>query len=956
LWCELLHPDRRDAAFDKLRRDMQDPRLALRKLQFAFAFDKTFDRTPIAMYLETRDQFGGLDAEELSAAFILHLHSDDSRAFANFIVKQRTALAASFDPLGIAVSEIQALAQAKDATAARIVFQQHRGQLDDELAIALEGEIAKAEGADPIAESKRVYETTRSVEALRVLVGVLLKQNDYPALGNYAEILYRETEDPIHAALAAKAFANSGDDAGFLRLIEPCSAEVRDPELIRHHAWILFQRGRLKEAAHLAEELRKTNSSDLGLEIAIALQTGAWDSLAIPLNDYHREPEKHGGPALIRAAHLAQASAQGQLVALMDSAIRLGGDDPDVLVGAYSLVLEHGLEDKKPEATEWFRRALDLSGDDGPVKAFKLKDLFAHQLEWQEHSRQISEAVVSGKLPLAFAASALNTTFVDIILGGFVRNRAIDDPRRRAALPLFNGQRNASTFANAARIALDVSTLIVTGWLGILQKTIDSYSEIVIAAGALHELFDGCARIRRVQKSRVDRAQKLQAAIVRGQFKVLPANSERDARESDIGTELATLLAAARRAKGVVIRPPPVMRLDGRYETEVDMTADAEYLTDMRSVLNALTNAGAIDEATESTARSFFDLQDRGWPTPAKIAPETPLFVDWLALTHLQTVGLLDVFFRTFRDVHVTGELKEEADSINESEQQAQEILDTVDTIRNVVHKAYLSGKLVFGPHRTPTASESERDRITLSTLNLVADLLKSDMMIVDDRSANKDIAATDNHGHRAGLGTSLDLIEDLAGRGVISSAERRALRHRLRAGGALLVPVETEEVLLASLRSGQSESAELRAIRETIGIARIAGIPQFPTEIRWFTSTTMAIQHALIQLWGREPDHKKAGQMSEVLLDMRPKPEDWVSCWDGAPPPEWCDAVRRVMAAGLCLPFEIDAPEATRAYHSWLEPRVIEPLRAKSPGTYQAVIDYIRGIVVDSSGGGRGG
>jgi hypothetical protein len=36
----------------------------------------------------------------------------------------------------------------------------------------------------------------------------------------------------------------------------------------------------------------------------------------------------------------------------MDAAIRLGGDDPDVLIGAYSLVLEQGLEDKKPEAVE----------------------------------------------------------------------------------------------------------------------------------------------------------------------------------------------------------------------------------------------------------------------------------------------------------------------------------------------------------------------------------------------------------------------------------------------------------------------------------------------------------------------------------------------------------------------------------------------------------------------------
>jgi hypothetical protein len=64
-----------------------------------------------------------------------------------------------------------------------------------------------------------------------------------------------------------------------------------DPELTRRHAWILFHRGRLKEAGRLAEELRKSQSSDLNLEIAIAVQSGAWESLAIPLNDHLNQPE-----------------------------------------------------------------------------------------------------------------------------------------------------------------------------------------------------------------------------------------------------------------------------------------------------------------------------------------------------------------------------------------------------------------------------------------------------------------------------------------------------------------------------------------------------------------------------------------------------------------------------------------------------------------------------------------
>jgi hypothetical protein len=436
---------------------------------------------------------------------------------------------------------------------------------------------------------------------------------------------------------------------------------------------------------------------------------------------------------------------------------------------------------------------------------------------------------------------------------------------------------------------------------------------------------------------------------------VLPAGSERDVRERDIGSELATLLAAARRLNGVVVRPPPVTRLDGRYDTEVDMAADAEHLADMHSLLAGLVEAGALNEATEATARTFFNMQDRGWPSPAPLRSDMPIFVDWLALTHLQTVGLFEVFLRTFRDVYVTDELKEDTASLGDFEEQTRDILATIDSIRGIVNRAYVSGKLLFGPYRKASDNEAEGNAAKSSTINLVTDLLNADMVIVDDRSLNKTIVATDNHGHRTRLGTSLDLIEDLTARAILSSTERRTLRHRLRAGGAVLVPLQAEEVLMAALRSGQSESAELRAIRESIGLTRIAEVPRFPAEIRWFASTSLAIQHALIQLWGREPDQTKAARMADWLLDLRPEPEDWVRRWEGTPPPEWCRAVQRVMTGGLCLPFEIESSEATAAYSDWLESRVFGPLRAKAPQTYQAVVEYIRGVILNSPGNGNG-
>jgi len=189
------------------------------------------------------------------------------------------------------------------------------------------------------------------------------------------------------------------------------------------------------------------------------------------------------------------------------------------------MVLEEGLEDKKPEAAAWFRHALDVSGDDGPIKHFELKELLSEQLNWSKRTRRINDAIVKGDLPLAFAVQGLRTTAVDVVLGNLVRNGALTDPRKRLAVPLFSGRRTPSPFGGASRIALDVSTLMVAGYLGLLPRILEAYTEIVIPAGALHELFEGRTHLRQFQKSRIKRAKQVQHAIACGRLKVLPPST-----------------------------------------------------------------------------------------------------------------------------------------------------------------------------------------------------------------------------------------------------------------------------------------------------------------------------------------------------------------------------------------------------------------------------------------------
>lgn len=951
-WCGLLHPGRKQAALARLRKDMAElKKSALPHVQFALAFDPEFDPTPLSSLLEKREALGGLDDDELRAALVLRLHGDDPHAVADFIGKHRSRLETSVSPVAIRSIEIQALAKAKEATSAKLLLDEHKDLFPSELTALLEAEIAKAEGSDPVAEYKRVYEETKSVEALRALVSALAAKNDRLAIARYGEELYGLTGDPSYIAMAARALAHLGDDENFLRVIQDHpSIEQLDPFLARHHAWVLFRLGRLKQAKQFAEHLRGSGPEvrDLDLEIAIAVESGEWENLGATLTAYLDVAVDPSGRALIRAAHLAQASGQGPTMALMEAALQKSPDDPNVLLGAYMLLVEEGLEEEKPAAAAWFNRALDLSGPDGPIRRFEIKEILSWQTEWNERTRKINEAIIRGDMPLLVAAPGLRTTLADIVLRNFARNSTLADPRRRTAIPLFNGRRAPAKPVGVQRIALDLSALMTMGWLGFLPKVIASYPEVLIPAGALCELFEGRRRIRELQKSRLIKAKQLRDAIAQHRLKVKSPAGIRDNLDKDVGTELATLIRAAEADDGIVVRPAPVHRA-GAMDEDADVSAHETRLADMHSLLAVLVDQGAVDQTTEETARRYFGVQDKGWPTPAVPAIDRALFLDGLSVVYLQSVGLLEAVLDTFPSVHIDASTEEEASSLFEHEQQTNEVLRIIDEIRDAVRKGAEVGKVVFGP-RTSCA-EDEEGRPESSSIHLLADLAGAEVVVFDDRTLNKEPFAVDHKNHRARVVTSLNVIEYLLSRGVVREGERRAFHHRLRLAGVVLMPVDAEEITAAALRNRQNESPEFRAIRESIGLARIANVPRFPAEIDWFVSMSMAVNAAIIAVWRREPDLARATMLADAILDLRPSPEDWIVGWGDHPPADWIEAVTRAMTARLAFPVEIETKNIVNAYNEWLERKVLAPMRSTSPLRYQAIVNQLRSFVASDSG-----
>lgn len=945
LWCELIHPSRRPAAQARLREEIKDLRVAATRVELIYIADIDFDRSELEAYLQRRDTRGGWSDGELRAAISLCLNNNDPSRLAAIIAGKRAQADAVFGVTGIRMLEIQALAKRGDATSARIVFNDNRSLFGKEEAAILETEIAKAEGADPVAAHLALYEDNKTPETLRALVGQLHAKDDHIGVARYAEILFNETGALDALVLAAEANIQAGRGEELVRLVEANPA-LRETTvgILRHYGWQLYQNGRLKNAEQVAGELQQKSPDrrDLNLEIAIALESGEWEDLAGPLAAFLDTNGNFDGLALIRAAHLSHASGQGSLMDLVAAALNKSPEDANVLLGAYSIYIEEGLEEYRSEPHLWFRKALALSGPDGPIQSVELKELLEKQTEWNDHVRDVTKGMMRGDLPFVVAGPGLRTTVVDMILRNLVRNSAITDGRQRVAIPLFSGRRLPEQIPGMRRVALDISSVLVLGWLGILPTVLDECSEIVLPGGLLTELFESRRKIRITQKSRLQKATEIRAAIADRHLTVLRAPTLlRDNFAREIGDELAALLRAAESDGGLVLRPAPVHRLGMQEQRDADMTAHQSHLCDMHSLLRVLTDHNIIDEAAQQSAQRYFELQDKGWPASATPDPAKTLFVDGLSLVYLQYTGLLQAFFRTFKDVRIHNSTADEANVLIDHERHAQEVLRVIEDIRQTLRRVNAGSKITFGPRRAPKETREFGD--TESTVNIIANLASADTVVIDDRALNKEPFVADESGSRARMVTTLDIIETLEANGKLSAEQRRLLRYRLRAAGALLVPVDEIEVVVAARKNRKAEAPEFQTIHQSLSLARLAEMPQFPSEMRWFMSYSQAPRAALGPIWNEEPDATRARSLSEAVLSLKPDPEDWVDLWGEALPPGWVFGVRRAFIAGFALPTEISDQTKIEPFQAWLEESVLSKLRADAPETYQGIVEYLR-------------
>ena len=946
---------------EELRESMRDPDQSLRRLFFALPFGLKMDLATVEKEIDRRVALSGRGTvDEAFARFALAFTQGNPKGTAEYIARHRDQLYEHLQKSGIQTIEIEMLARAGQLDTAK-------ERLAEALADGLGGNeqqhlsriIAEAEGADPAAERKRQYEKTGRLNDLVNLVVLLQEQEFWQELLPFAERLFGITHALEDAFRVAKVLNETEQYDKLLQFLQQNSALVEQAaELKTMLAWSFYRHGRFDEAYSLLRELAATrdDANDRALRVNLAIASGKWDELVQHSMSEWNKRDDRTAAELLMAAHIAQAVGGPHAKELALAAAEKAPADVDILMGAYMQATRAGWE-REGVAGGWLQRTAALSGEDGPLQSMTMKELFDRKPEWDRRATSVWELLNEGKVPMFGAAHLLHRSLIDFTLLQPLANLLESDVRRRGIVYAFSGARPAAIPPGVTTVALDLTAIFTLALLGLLPAAIGAYERVAIPHSTLGWLFQERQRATFHQPSRIKEAHDLKRLVAEGSLKVLPSQPLSDlSLAKEAGLELAFLLSAAAKAKAsdgiarYVVRSAPVHRVGSLMEEEADLSAHSEYLCSCELLVEKLRAKGVLTFEEEQRALAFLKLHERRWASEPKIADGAEIYLDNLATTYLQTVGVLAKLKAAGLVAYITEDEDNNANRLITYENLSDQQLGLIELIRKTLSDGLASGRTraVKSP---PIGDEKILGSHPTFTVLGIEDAV--DAVVIDDRFVNQH-AFMEANNRRTPILSTLDLLEDLAGKGAISEQNVHAHRTFLRRAGFQFIPITEEELLhhLADAPLNDSEiveTAELRAIRELLLMARMRKILQIPAETAWLHKSMRSVIQTIRGLWKQGADLDEAAVRAEWLLgllDVR----GWAPSAGPGNERNFALFAHAAHIQSLMSPPD-DVPDNIRdAYYDWINRRLLQGLRDSEPEAFGWIVDRARELIVHAA------
>lgn len=959
LWLGLRDPIEHASAFVTLRDSMRDPAQSLRRLNLALQFGIKLDLKAIEARIDQSVALSGKGTgDEALARFSLAFAQGSYKDAADYIDKHRAQFYEHFPKALIQGIEIETLARAGLISSAteKLDAAVNEG-LPNREQEALRHIIAEASGADPIAERRALYEATLDLPALANLVDALEQAGLWQDLLPYAEKLLEKTrsvEECERVAHCLDVLSRYGDLLDFMS---------RNTELVDQSenlkvlwAWTLYREGRFDEARQALKKLpadsRNPNVKLLRVNMAVA--SGAWDELIEFTNEVWANRDKCSAADLLYAAQLSIAVNGPHSRELVIAATEKEPDRAEILAGAYFQAANAGWEQNQAVA-EWIGRAAQLSGDNGPLKSISLNELIEQKPEWDKQALSLSDQLRAGKIPAFAAAQLLNRSLLEFYLLPSLSNPTEIDVRKRRAIFAYSGARPPQAIAGFKKIALDSAAIITLAHLELLETVIARF-EVIIPHSTLGWLFQEKQKATFHQPSRIKDAGLLKQLLANGTLSVLSSEEARDDKlVREVGPDLAALLASAKSAstaetKTLVIRSAPLYRVGSVMQEEADISGYTDNISSCIAVIDRLKAKGALTMAEEQKARAFLKLHEKPWPNEQSIDDKTEVYLDSVAISHLRAAGVLGKLKAAGIKAHIADEEDKEANALLAIQSLGGQQLEVIERIRSALANGIASNRIrAMRTMKTDDDEQLFRLHPTYGVLSLAE---HAEAIVVDDRFINQHLTVT-AEGRTTPLLSSLDILDHLRAVGDLTTDQLFAQRTALRQAGYQLIPVSDEELKYhlnnAQVANGRPiETAELKAIRESLLLAKMRNLMQIPTEALFLYQSLGAFIRAIKEKWltASQDDAKAFGEYLLRQVDVR--------LWTPSAIPgnerAFATCAYAVYAMQIISPPPT-ADEATQtAYHEWITDIFLNPIKEYQPEVFSFIVARLREMAIGAA------
>ena len=244
----------------------------------------------------------------------------------------------------------------------------------------------------------------------------------------------------------------------------------------------------------------------------------------------------------------------------------------------------------------------------------------------RERGREIEQALLNGRIPLHAAAHEFNQTLSRFLIDVPRKNVDQHDGRKRVPVPIVSGARQMVQMPPEWAVGLDVTSLMVLGYLDLLKRALTAFRRVVLAPDTMSLLLDERRCVRFHQPSRVEEAEEVRALIDQEHLRMEPSLPKPPAwLVNEVGRDLAEILEAARVAGGRVVHPYPIFSVQTFMEREADLQDYAELVLSTKAFTNLLYARGFIDSETHEHAGHFLSTQDHALHTEADPALLEPV-------------------------------------------------------------------------------------------------------------------------------------------------------------------------------------------------------------------------------------------------------------------------------------------------------------------------------------------